>query len=162
MSSIYKSKAGEQQVKQRYRQFLDEWPVPNDQISVPTREGETFVVACGPPSAPPVILLHGSAFNSASWMADVAEWAGRFRLYAVDVIGHPGLSAPFRPTYDSDAHALWLDDVLDGLGLEKAAMVGISLGGLAGYRLCDTATLAGDGSGPDVSGWSGAGTDLDG
>lgn len=129
MSVIYKSKEGERQVKEHYQTFLDHWPVPNEQLRVPTREGETFVIACGPREAPPVVLLHGAAFNSVTWMADVPTWSESFRLYAVDVIGHPGFSAPSRPPYDTDAHALWLDDVLEGLTVERAAFLGISLGG---------------------------------
>lgn len=129
MGAIYKSDEGERLVKERYQAVLNQWPVPNDKRRVETREGETFVIACGPKNAPPVVLLHGSAFNSATWMGDVAAWSEHFRLYAVDVIGHPGFSAPSRPPYGTDAHALWLDDLLNGLGIERAAFVGLSLGG---------------------------------
>ncbi|MET7399007.1 alpha/beta fold hydrolase [Dactylosporangium sp. NPDC005572] len=75
------------------------------------------------------MLLHGAIANSASWMGDAAEWSQRFRVYAVDVIGEAGLSAPARPPLDSDAYAARLDDVLDGLGLRGASFAGISLGG---------------------------------
>ena len=51
------------------------------------------------------------------------------RLYAIDMIGEAGFSAACRPPLDTDAHALWLDDVLKGLGLAHAAFVGTSLGG---------------------------------
>lgn len=129
MSSIYKTQEGQRQVETSYRAFLDRWPVAKTELRLPTREGETFVIACGPEDATPVVLLHGSAFNSVTWMGDVTEWSRRFRLYAVDIIGHPGLSAPSRPAYDGDAHALWLADVLDGLGVELASFAGISLGG---------------------------------
>lgn len=129
MPAIYKSPAGEQAVKARYEALLALWPVPHERRHLPTREGETFVIACGPQDAPAVILLHGAAFNSVTWMGDVSAWSRHFRLYAVDVIGHPGFSAPSRPPYETDAHALWLDDVLDGLGVDRAALVGISLGG---------------------------------
>ena len=47
----------------------------------------------------------------------------------IDVIGDAGLSAPSRPPLASDAHALWLDDVLQGLHLEHASFLGISNGG---------------------------------
>src|SRR5665647_3599671 len=67
-SSIYKSAAGEREVQQRYRELLDQWPVPCELIRVPTREGETFVVACGPPDAPPVLAMQGSDANSAMWL----------------------------------------------------------------------------------------------
>lgn len=96
---------------------------------MPTREGDTFVLTCGPADAPPLLLLHGSGSNATMWMGDVTAWAEHFRVHAVDMIGEPGLSAPSRPPLDSTAYALWLDDVLDQLGLERAAITGASLGG---------------------------------
>jgi len=129
MRRIYKSVEGERAVRERYLAILKYWPVPNQQLRVPTREGETFVVACGDVSAPPLLLLHGGMANSAMWMGDVAAWAEHFRVYAVDVIGEAGLSAPSRPPLASDAHALWLDDVMRELSIPQASMVGVSLGG---------------------------------
>jgi pimeloyl-ACP methyl ester carboxylesterase len=125
----YRSAAGEAAVRERYLELLGQWPVPYEDMRVPTREGETFVVACGPVGAPPVLLLQGSGANAAMWRRDVAVWAADFRVYAVDVIGEPGLSAPSRPPLASGAYAGWLDDVLDGLGLSRASLVGVSLGG---------------------------------
>ena len=126
---IYKSTAGARAVRERTLELLREWPVPNQPLRVPTREGETFAVACGAESAPPLLLFHGSGATAAMWLGDVATWAAHFRVYAIDMIGEPGLSAPSRPPLASDAHALWLDDVLRGLGVERAALVGVSLGG---------------------------------
>lgn len=118
-------------MRERYLEFLAHWPVPHERLLVPTREGETFVIASGPQDAAPLLLLHGSAFNSLMWMGDVAAWSERFRVYAVDVIGQPGLSAPSRPPYDSEAYALWLDDVSNALpsSARPVAIAGISLGG---------------------------------
>jgi pimeloyl-ACP methyl ester carboxylesterase len=125
----YRSAAGEAAVRERYLELLGQWPVPYEELRVPTREGETFVVACGPVDGPPVLLLQGSGANAAMWRRDIAVWAEDFRVYAVDVIGEPGLSAPSRPPLASGAYAGWLDDVLDRLGLSRASLVGVSLGG---------------------------------
>lgn len=129
MSAIWKTPEGAATVRERYRAFLAHWPVESTQVRVPTRHGETFVVASGPKDAPPLVLLHGSASNSAMWMGDVATWAQCFRVYAVDVIGEPGLSADDRPSLASGAYDEWLQDVFKGLGLTRAGFVGISLGG---------------------------------
>jgi pimeloyl-ACP methyl ester carboxylesterase len=129
VSIIYASAEGARAIEQRYRVVLEQWPVPSEQLTIPTREGGTFVVACGPPDAPPVVLLHGAGANSAMWLGDVASWSRHFRVYAVDMIGEPGLSAPSRPPLASEAYALWLDDVLRGLAVDRASMVGVSLGG---------------------------------
>lgn len=129
MPSSYKSQEGEQLVRDRYAAFLKYWPVPHEQLRVPTREGETFVVACGDPAAPALVLFHGGLTNSSIWMADVAAWALQFRVYAVDMIGEPGFSAPSRPDLKTEAYALWLDDVMHALGMSRASLVGVSLGG---------------------------------
>lgn len=129
MSSIYKTEAGKVAVLALYRGMLNSWPVEAEQAVVPTRHGDTFVLSAGPQDAPAVVLIHGSAANSGSWVGDMPIWARGFRVHAVDVIGEPGLSAPTRPPLDSDAYAEWMDDVLDGLGLQSAAFVGLSLGG---------------------------------
>jgi pimeloyl-ACP methyl ester carboxylesterase len=129
MSAIWKSDEGKRAVEARYREILNLWPVPNEQMTLPTRQGDTFVIACGPEGAPAVFLFHGSASSSFMWIREVAEWARHFRVIAIDMIGEPGLSAPSRPSLDSDAHTLWLDDVMAGLSVAHASLVGISLGG---------------------------------
>jgi pimeloyl-ACP methyl ester carboxylesterase len=129
VSSIYKSMPGAQLLAGRYQELLKLWPQPNRQTYVSTRYGETFVITSGADGAPPVVLLHGSGSNSAMWIAYPAAWAPHFKLYAVDMIGEPGFSAATRPSLKSDAHALWIDDVLRALRIDRFAMVGASLGG---------------------------------
>ncbi|KAA6213347.1 alpha/beta fold hydrolase [Streptomyces albofaciens JCM 4342] len=129
MSTIYKSAAGEQQLRRRYEETLAAWPVTAEHLRIPTREGETFVLASGPPEAPPLVLLHGAGANASMWQGDIATWSRHFRTYAVDLIGEPGLSSPSRPPLASDAYARWLDDVLDGLEIGTAPVVATSLGG---------------------------------
>ncbi|MEU8263777.1 alpha/beta fold hydrolase [Micromonospora sp. NPDC048999] len=129
MKNIYTSDDGARVLLQQYTAFLEQWPVPAERLQVSTRQGETFVMASGPKDASPLVLLHGSGANAAMWTDDVALWARHFRVYAIDVIGEPGLSAPSRPALNSDAYALWLDDVLDALNVGRAAFMGTSLGG---------------------------------
>lgn len=116
-------------VDQSYRELLTQWPVPSEQRHVPTREGDTFVISSGPDDAPPLLLLHGSNSNSLMWLGDVTSWSGHFRVHAIDTIGDPGLSAWSRPPLASGRYAPWLADVFDALGIEKASIVGVSLGG---------------------------------
>ena len=127
--AIYRTEAGGQAVRERYRAFLAAWPIANTKRHVPTSFGETFVVSCGPEGAPDVLLLHGSAANSASWMGDVALLANGRRIHAIDLIGEPGLSAPSRPPLAGGGYAEWLGEVLGALSVEHAALIGISLGG---------------------------------
>jgi pimeloyl-ACP methyl ester carboxylesterase len=126
---IYRSERGASLVRERYLKTLDHWPVTAERLTVPTRHGDTFVLASGPEAAPPVVLLHGTGTNLAAWQPQIATLSSRARVYAVDLIGEPGLSAGSRPPLDSEAHTLWLDDVLKTLELDHAALVGESLGG---------------------------------
>ncbi|WP_266157867.1 alpha/beta fold hydrolase [Dyella silvatica] len=129
MTAYFKSATAARDVHERYRALLSRWPVANTQLRVTTRVGDTFVVASGDPAAPPLALLHGSLSNAAAWMFDAAVWSKHFRVYAIDMIGEAGLSAPVRPALNSDTYAAWISDVLDHLGVVQAAFVGASLGG---------------------------------
>lgn len=126
---VFRSEAAAADVLALYRAVLDRWPVPAERRRIATGQGDTFVLVSGPQHAPPVVLLHGSQANSAAWLPDVALWSQHFRLHAIDMIGEPGLSARVRPPLGGDAHALWLVEVLEALGIARAAFVGTSLGG---------------------------------
>jgi pimeloyl-ACP methyl ester carboxylesterase len=85
-------------IEARYREFLALWPVPNQQPHLAARFGQTFVIGWGVESClPPLVLLHGSGSNSAMWLGDAPIWARGRKVYAIDMIGEPGLSAPTRP-----------------------------------------------------------------
>lgn len=128
-SHVYKSDQAAQSIRNRYQELLRLWPVPNEQQYIPTGQGETFVISSGPKNAPPLVLLHGTMSNAASWMSEASKLAQEFRVYAIDIIGDAGLSAPARPSHTTDAYARWLSDVLDGLGLQATTLIGTSLGG---------------------------------
>jgi pimeloyl-ACP methyl ester carboxylesterase len=132
--SIYKSAAGEQVIMAGYDSFLARWPVPYEALTVPTRHGSTFVVASGEASAPPLVLLHGMSMSSAMWLHDVAELSREHRVLAVDIIGEPGKSSQNRPSYDGPVYVEWLTDVLDGLEIEEATLIGVSLGAWVALR----------------------------
>ena len=129
MAAIYRSESARRAIEARTRQLLAAWPVANQQRTLTTSAGETFVVACGDPDAPPLVLLHGSASSSVTWLGDAGSWARHWRVYAIDTVGEPGLSAPSRLPLAGDGHASWLAEVLNGLGVARASFVGLSLGG---------------------------------
>ena len=77
---------------------------------------------------PALLLLHGITNSSETWEG-VAPWlVKRFRLIAPDLLGH-GESATPRGDYSLGAHASGARDVLTALGIERATVVGHSLGG---------------------------------
>lgn len=137
-TSIYKTLAGEHAIMDIYDSILARWPVPYTGITLPTRHGDTFIIASGDETAPPLVLLHGSASNATAWIGDIEALSRHFRVYAVDTIGEPGRSVHNRPPWDGPAYADWLKDMLDGLQLEQAAVMGISQGGWTALKFAST------------------------
>jgi pimeloyl-ACP methyl ester carboxylesterase len=126
---IYWSRKTESAVQERYRRILGAWPTPHTEHRIPTSQGETFVITTGSRDAPSVVFLPGAMATSAMWLGTIDAVADRFRAIAVDLIGDAGFSAPSRPSMRTDAHARWIDDVLDALAVESAHLVGASFGG---------------------------------
>lgn len=133
-TAIYKSAAGEQAVMALYDKTLATWPVPHTTATLATRHGDTFAIASGPETAPPVILLHGAASNALAWMGDIEAYSSMLRVYALDLPGEPGRSSHNRPAWSGPAYVEWMEDVLDGLGLDHASFAGISQGGWAALK----------------------------
>jgi hypothetical protein len=50
--TIYKSPKGYKTLMAFYEANLERWPVPYECLTVPTRHGETHLIASGPPDAP--------------------------------------------------------------------------------------------------------------
>jgi pimeloyl-ACP methyl ester carboxylesterase len=127
--TIYKSPEGYQTLMAFYDATLKHWPVPYECITVPTRHGDTHIIASGPPEAPPLVLMRGAGGNSLLWAPAITRLSRNLRTYAVDVIGESGKSAPNRPSYKGPAYGEWMVDVFDALGIDRANVAGTSRGG---------------------------------
>lgn len=131
--SAYKSNKAREKAIAVYDNILMYWPVPYQARYVDTNFGTTHIIVSGSPQAKPLILLHGGGGNSTMWLYNVAALSQTFCVYAIDIIGEAGKSAGTRPLYKSGDHAHWLNEVLNGLGLDKAAICGASLGGMIAH-----------------------------
>ncbi|MGA5221799.1 alpha/beta fold hydrolase [Streptomyces koyangensis] len=89
----------------------------------------------GEAGAPPVVLLHGSGPGATGWSnfsGNIGEIAAAgFRVLAPDMPGWGDSDAQATEEMDHDAT---LVEFLDALGLEKAALVGNSMGGHTAVR----------------------------
>jgi pimeloyl-ACP methyl ester carboxylesterase len=79
-------------------------------------------------SGPPVVLIHGMVNSSRHWREVAQRLATRHTVIAPDLIGH-GDSATPRGDYSLGAHAASIRDLLAVLRVERASIVGHSLGG---------------------------------
>ncbi|MDP4091189.1 MAG: alpha/beta hydrolase [Bacillota bacterium] len=126
---VYKSEKAKEKILKTYDQLLDEWGTAVEETDISTTYGTTHVVQCGEKNNPPLVLFHGVGDDSAlMWIFNAKELSGHFRIYAVDTIGGPGKSCP-NERYAKDFEQIkWLDEVFDGLGLERAYAAGVSNG----------------------------------
>jgi 3-oxoadipate enol-lactonase len=103
-------------------------------------------------SGPALLLLHAGIADRRMWDEVVPTFAERFRVVRCDLRGYGETPLPDGPfTYSADAAAL-----LDALGVERAHVVGVSMGGhvaldlaLAHPARLDRLILVGSG----IDGW---------
>jgi len=125
---VFRSVEGKARFMTAYDAVLKEWPVEYQSLNIPTSLGVTHVIASGPLTAPPVLLLPSMAATATLWQPNVAALSRHFRTYAIDVIGQVGKSIPTRRIRSRHEFADWLGEVMDGLGVRRASLVGSSYG----------------------------------
>ena len=79
-------------------------------------------------SGPAIVLIHGITGSSRTWDEVIAPLSERYTVIAPDLLGH-GESAKPRGDYSLGAYASGVRDLLIALGLDRATVVGHSLGG---------------------------------
>jgi len=131
---LYKSEEGFQAVMDWYEDVTAKIDAEIASKFVATRFGRTHMIVAGPGNAPPLLLIPGVAGCAPLWRRQIPEFAKNFRVYALDIVGQPGKSDPITPSFLNDDFSLWLLDILDGLQIDRAHIVGTSVGGWIALR----------------------------
>jgi len=92
----------------------------------------------GPPAPPVVVLLHGSPGDNGEVVKLALALSDRYRVLAPDLPGFGGSSRRI-PDYSIRAHAHYVLQLLDSLGVARAHVVGFSMGGGVALNLADLA-----------------------
>nr|WP_242623431.1 alpha/beta hydrolase [Pseudonocardia sediminis] len=79
-------------------------------------------------SGPPVVLIHGIGDSSATWEPILPALARHHLVIAPDLLGHGHSDKP-RADYSVAAYANGVRDLLGVLGIQRATLIGHSLGG---------------------------------
>jgi pimeloyl-ACP methyl ester carboxylesterase len=80
----------------------------------------------------PIVFVHEFAGDCRSWEAQLRHFGGRYRCIAYNARGFPPSDVPETVERYSQARARDdIRDVLDGLKIDKAHIVGLSMGGFA-------------------------------
>ena len=86
------------------------------------------------PGRPLLLLVHGLGGSSATWHEVLPAFAQRYTVVAPDLLGHGESDKP-RHDYSLGAHANVLRDLMIAIGMERATVVGQSLGGGVAMQL---------------------------
>ncbi|MFE5293428.1 alpha/beta fold hydrolase [Isoptericola sp. NPDC056618] len=125
-----------------YRDLEARWPLPSDDVRVETAYGPTHVRRSGTGPRTPLVLLHGLNGTGLSWHGVVRTLAADRVVYAPDVVGTAGRSEQTAPLTSPDDYAAWGAQLLEGLGLERAHVLGYSEGAWFAALLASGATGA--------------------
>lgn len=92
-----------------------------------------FAATGGPPfdpALPAVVFVHGAGMDHTVWQLQTRYFAHRGKaVLAVDLPGHGRSEGP--PLGSVEALGAWIERLLDAAGVERAALVGHSMGALA-------------------------------
>jgi pimeloyl-ACP methyl ester carboxylesterase len=130
--SVFRSPEGEAQFIAAYEAILKQWSVSYEELFIPTRFGDTHVVASGSKDSPPLILLHPAGGGAAMWCRNVGPFSQYYRTYAIDTISEANKSVLTRPIsfrHQRQDFTDWSVDLFDGLNIESTNIVGNSFGG---------------------------------
>jgi pimeloyl-ACP methyl ester carboxylesterase len=84
----------------------------------------------GPAESLPLLLTHGFGANTEMWRPNLPALAAHRRVIIWDIRGHGRSRAPLSPEwYSQDQTVADMAALLDAVGVERAAIGGLSLGG---------------------------------
>ncbi len=95
--NFFRSPALEAQFHKAYAAVVQQWPVPCEDLQIPTGFGDTHVIASGPQDSPPLVLLPPGGTYAPIWIRNIGPFSQHYRTYAVDIIGEMNESVPTRP-----------------------------------------------------------------
>jgi pimeloyl-ACP methyl ester carboxylesterase len=101
-------------------------PAPAGTVTAP--DGVSIHYTDQGQGAPALVFVHGWSCDATYWDAQVAHFAGRHRVVAIDLAGH-GASGQERKAYTMEAFGADVAAVLAHLDLKDTVLVGHSMGG---------------------------------
>lgn len=134
MHSFFKNPQVKNEVEKLYQDKLDELVIWYEFTNVETSFGETNIILTGKKCGPPLVLLHGSNSCAPVAIEALKGLQEDFRVYAIDVVGQPNLSAEVRPYMKDNSYGQWMFEILTRLNLKNVFLVGISFGGLISWK----------------------------
>lgn len=130
MKSLFKSETGKNEILALYNKKLNELKLDYKTKMIDTDFGKTHVLIIGDDSKPPLLLIHGSNGCAPIALETYPNVYKDFQVFAIDVLAQPNKSAENRLNMKNNSYGLWMNNVINNLGLTNVTMAGFSFGGL--------------------------------
>lgn len=130
--SIYKSDHYKERLIELYDAKLAEWPVSYESVFLDTQYGKIHIIVSGDENAPAILLVNASALSGWSWIHNVQALSKEYRVFAIDNIGEGGKNEMLIPgniPNTGEEIAEFYTGICDQLGIQKAHIIGASIGG---------------------------------
>lgn len=121
-----------------YRTAMRDMPEPDRTMDVRTRFGFVRVYkfeGSGRDGVEPLVLLPGRSSPAPVWADNMPSLLKVSDVYAIDLLGEPGMSVQEAPVTSDADNAAWLDQTLAALPEEKFNVLGLSIGGWTATNL---------------------------
>jgi pimeloyl-ACP methyl ester carboxylesterase len=82
----------------------------------------------------PILMIHGYCMDHHLWDAQIESLAWEYQVIAVDMPGH-GVSPPPPPVFSFEELAQAMLELLSHLGIDRAHIAGMSMGGFTAIRM---------------------------
>lgn len=126
--TVFRNDYGKQLVFEAYDSIINSIGIQYQDIFLSTKLGETHIITTGKDESPPLVLIHAYYTSAASWYKNLKLFSENFKVYNVDIIGDPNKSRPLKVIRQLGDFVDWFEDIMKGLGLDKAFFVGNSVG----------------------------------
>ncbi|MFJ7583777.1 alpha/beta fold hydrolase [Bacillus cereus] len=128
----FTSEKGKEDFQIAYDESMALLPKPNDTKNIKTKYGTIrayYFTKEENKHKEPILLLPGRGASTPMWVPNLEGLREKRPVYTIDLLGEPGMSVQTKVIENQKRQAEWLNEVIEGLGLERVHIVGVSIGG---------------------------------
>ena len=128
----FTSEKGKEDFQIAYDESMALLPKPNDTKDIKTKYGTIrayYFTKEENKHKEPILLLPGRGASTPMWVPNLEGLREKRPVYTIDLLGEPGMSVQTKVIENQKQQAEWLNEVIEGLSLEKVHIVGVSIGG---------------------------------
>lgn len=134
----YKSEEGRVDFHSAYDEAMQLLPTPQLIKDIETEYGSVrtyYFTKEENENKDPIMLLPGRSSSTPMWEPNLEGLINDRPVYALDLLGEPGMSVQKKPIKNAKDQAKWLHEVLAALDVEKIHLIGVSIGGWTAMNL---------------------------